>query len=324
SVTNSSGPVLTASPASLSFGSQAVGSASAAKTVTVTNTSTATATLSSVSPAAPFAQTNTCGSSLAAGASCTVSVTFTPTAAGAATGSLSVASNAPGGPLTVALSGTGVSSTTNLALGKPATASSSYETYVASNVTDGNTSSYWESADGAAYPQTISVNLGSVQSIGSVTLDLPPATAWATRTETLSVLGSTNGTSYSQLVGSAGYTFNPSTGNTVTISLPSGTSARYVELSFTGNTGWSAAQLSEFEVFPGGGSTGPAGSPLTASPSSVSFGSQTAGSTSPAQSVTVSNPGSAAVSMTSVGITGPFAEGNNCGTSLAAGGSCTV
>ena len=253
SVTNSSGPVLTASPASLSFGSQAVGSASAAKTVTVTNTGTATATLSSVSAGAPFAQTNTCGSSLAAGASCTVSVTFTPTAAGAATGSLSVASNAPGSPLTVALSGTGVSSTTNLALGKPATASSSYETYVASNVTDGNTSSYWESADGAAYPQTISVNLGSAQSIGSVTLDLPPATAWATRTETLSVLGSANGTSYSQIVGSATYTFNPSTGNTVTISLPSGTSAQYVELSFTANSGWTAAQLSEFEIFPGSG-----------------------------------------------------------------------
>ncbi len=64
-----------------------------------------------------------------------------------------------------------------------------------SNVTDGNTSTYWESADGAAYPQTITVNLGSAQSIGSITLDLPPATAWATRTETLSVLGSTNGTS---------------------------------------------------------------------------------------------------------------------------------
>ena len=115
-----------------------------------------------------------------------------------------------------------------------------------------------------------------MQSIGSVTLDLPPATAWATRTETLSVLGSTNGTTFSQIVGSAGYTFNPRTGNTVTISLPSGTSAQYVELSFTANTGWPAAQLSELEVFPGtgGGGSGP-GSALTASPSSLSFASTT-------------------------------------------------
>jgi hypothetical protein len=89
-----------------------------------------------------------------------------------------------------------------------------------------------------------------VQSIGSVTLDLPPS--WTARTETLSVLGSGNGSTFSQIVGSAAYTFSPSTGNTVSISLPPGTSAGYVELSFTGNTGWSAAQLSEFEVFPAG------------------------------------------------------------------------
>jgi F5/8 type C domain len=142
------------------------------------------------------------------------------------------------------------SSSTNLALGKPATASSYYQDYVPSNATDGNTSTYWESTDGAGYPQTITVNLGSVQSIGSITLDLPPSTAWTTRAETLSVLGSANDTTFSQIVASAAYTFNPSTGNTVRISLPSGTSTQYVQLSFTANTGWDAAQLSEFEIFP--------------------------------------------------------------------------
>ena len=54
---------------------------------------------------------------------------------------------------------------------------------------------------------------------------------------------------------SAGYTFNPSTGNTVSFNLPSGTNDQYLELSFTGNTGWSAAQISEFEIFPGSGSS---------------------------------------------------------------------
>ena len=312
---------LTASPTSLSFGDVASGSTSAAQTVTVSNPGSSAASVSSVSVTGPFSQTNNCGSSIAAGGSCTVSVKFSPTSGGSQTGALSVATSAPGSPLTVALSGTGVTSTTNLALDQPVTASSSYQTYVASNVTDGNASTYWESTDGAGYPQTITVDLGSVQSIGSLTLDLPPSTAWATRTETLSVLGSSNGSTFSQLVGSAGYTFNPSTGNTVTISLPSGTSARYVQLSFTGNTGWCAAQLSEFEVFPGGGSSSPGS--LTASPSSVSFGSTAVGATS-TSTVTVSNPGSAAVSMASVGVTGPFSETNNCGTSLAAGASCTV
>jgi len=292
SVTNSSTPTLTASPSSLSFGSQAVGSSSAAQAVTVTNTGNATATLSSVAAGAPFAQTSTCGSSLAAGASCTVNVTFTPTAGGAAAGSLTVASNASNPSLTVPLSGTGVTSTTNLALNQPVTASSYYQSYVPSNVTDGNTSSYWESTDGAAYPQTITVNLGSVQSLGSLTLDLPPSSAWSTRTQTLSVLGSTNGSSFSQVVASAGYTFNPSTGNTVSISLPSGTSAQYVELSFTGNTGWDAAQLSEFEVFPGSGGAaaeGPYGGTPAAVPGTVYAANYDTGGPGVAYNVTSAN-----------------------------------
>ena len=299
------GPVLSASPASLSFPATLVGSSPATQTVTVTNTGTTAATVSSVAVTGAFSQTNNC-TTLAVNGSCTVTVKFTPTAA-TNTGTLTVNSNANNNPLTVGLSGAGITSTTNIALNKPVTASSDWQSYVPANVTDGNTSSYWESTDGAAYPQTITVDLGSTQSIGSVTLDLPPASAWSTRTETLSVLGSTNGTTFSQLVGSAGYTFNPSTGNTVTISLPSGTSDRYVELSFTGNTGWSAAQLSEFEVFPGGGSSGGPGA-LTASPSSESFGNENVGSTSSSQSVTVTNPGTTAASMSSIGVTGPFSR----------------
>jgi hypothetical protein len=291
--------------------------------VTVTNTGTSAATVSSVAVTGAYSQTNNC-TTIAVNGTCTVTVKFTPTAA-TNTGTLTVNSNANNTPLTVGLSGAGITPTTDLALNQPITASSDYQSYVPANADDGNTSTYWESTDGAGYPQTLTVDLGSTQSIGSVTLDLPPSSAWSTRTETLSVLGSTNDSTFSQLVGSAGYTFNPSTGNTVTISLPSGTSDRYVELSFTGNTGWSAAQLSEFEVFSGGGGgTGPTGTALTASPSSESFGNENVGSTSSSQSVTVTNPGSGAVSMSSIGVTGPFGESNNCGTSLAAGASCTV
>jgi hypothetical protein len=242
---------LTASPASLSFGSQTAGTTSGARSVTVSNPNSTAVPVSQLAVSGPFSQTNSCGASIAANGSCTVSIAFAPAATGSASGSLTVASSAPGSPLTVALSGTGTaSSTTNLALNQPVTASSVFQNYVPSNAVDGNTSTYWESTDGAAYPQTITVNLGSVQAVGSITLDLPPATAWSTRTETLSVLGSANGTTFSQIVAPAGYTFNPSTGNTVTISLPSGTSAQYVQLNFTANTGWDAAQLSEFEVFP--------------------------------------------------------------------------
>ncbi|MBV9382457.1 MAG: discoidin domain-containing protein [Streptosporangiaceae bacterium] len=312
---------LTASPTSLSFGDVNSGSTSAAQSVTVTNPGSSATSVSSISTTGPFSQTSNCGGSIAAGGSCTVQVKFAPTSGGPQTGALSVASSAPGSPLTVALSGTGVTRTTNLALNQPVTASSFLQTYTPQNAVDGNTSTYWESSDGAGYPQWITVDLGSVQSIGSITLDLPPSSAWNTRTETLSVLGSTDSTTFHQIVGSAGYTFNPAAGNTVTISLPSGTSARYVQLNFTGNTGWSAAQLSEFQVFPGGATNGSA---LTASPSSVSFGNVTVGQTSAAQTVTVTNPGSTPASIAQLSVSGPFAQTSTCGTTLGAGASCTV
>jgi F5/8 type C domain/Abnormal spindle-like microcephaly-assoc'd, ASPM-SPD-2-Hydin len=321
---SSPSPTLSASPTSVSFGSQAVGTTSGTQAVTIRNSGSASATVSGVSASNGFSESNSCAT-IAANASCTVNVAFAPTTGGPATGTLTVTSNAADSPTTVALSGTGVSSTTNLALNQPATASSSNGSFGAANAVDGNSGSYWESSDGAAYPQTLTVDLGSAQSVGSVTLDLPPSSAWATRTETLSVLDSSTGSGFSQIVPSTGYTFNPATGNTVSFALPSGTNTRYVQLSFTGNTGWDAAQLSEFEIFPGsGGGSGGGSATLSASPTSLSFGSQTEGTTSAAKPVTISNTGSAAAAISSITAGSGFAETNTCGTSIAPGGSCTA
>jgi hypothetical protein len=97
------------SPATLTFDNQTLQTASTAQPVTLTNAGTAALTISGVSASGDFAQTNTCGSSVAAGASCTIAVTFTPTAAGQRTGTLSIADSAPNSPQTVGLTGTGVS-----------------------------------------------------------------------------------------------------------------------------------------------------------------------------------------------------------------------
>ncbi|GID26880.1 CARDB domain-containing protein [Paractinoplanes brasiliensis] len=135
----------------------------------------------------------------------------------------------------------------NLAQGKTATASGSNGQYGAGNVTDGNASSYWESPNNS-FPQWVQVDLGSAVSIDQVKLKLPPPAEWATRTQTLSVLGSTNNSSWSTLSASAGRTFNPGSGNTVTIDFTAAT-VRYVRVNITANTGWPAGQLSELEVY---------------------------------------------------------------------------
>ncbi|MEU9446814.1 discoidin domain-containing protein [Streptomyces sp. NPDC048304] len=256
------GPVLSAAPANLSFPGTVVGSSAGAKTVTVTNTGTTTATVSSVAATGDFNQTNNC-STIAVGASCTVSVTFKPTAPGSRTGTLTVSSNANNNPLTVGLAGSGIDSSTNVAAGQPASASSSNSPYVASNLTDSDPSSYWEGTNGS-FPQWAQVDLGQSYSIGKVVLKLPPSTAWGARTQTLSLLGSTDGSTFSTIVGSAGYNFDPNTNsNTVTITF-NATTARYVRANITANTGWNAAQLSDFEVFPSGTGSGTVSTDLAA------------------------------------------------------------
>ncbi|MFI6512778.1 CARDB domain-containing protein [Streptosporangium sp. NPDC050855] len=135
----------------------------------------------------------------------------------------------------------------NLAAGKAASASGSNAPYVAGNVNDTNASTYWESPNNA-FPQWVQVDLGATATVNRVVLKLPPATDWATRTQTLSVQGSTNGSSFSTLAASAGRTFNPATGNTVTIDFTAA-GTRYVRLNITANTGWPAGQLSEFEIY---------------------------------------------------------------------------
>ena len=318
----------TLSPTALSFGDEAVGSSTPAQTVTLTNPGATAITIGSIAVSnSAYTQANTCGSTLAAGASCAIAVTFAPSAGGAQNATLAITNSGTSTPIGATLSGTGVTATTNLAAGAAITASSSTSGFPPSNTNDGNASSYWESADGS-FPQWLQADLGSTQAVGSLTLDLPPSTSWATRTETLSVQGSTDGSSWSTLVGSAGYTFNPATGNTVGIPLPSGTSDRYLRLNFTANTGWDAAQLSELEIFPGGSSGGGGGGSttpsLSASASSLTFADQTVGSSSPTQTVSVTNGGGAAAAISSVATTGDFSQTNTCGSSLAPGASCTV
>jgi hypothetical protein len=102
---------ITLSPTSLGFGTVKVG-ANAVLGLTVTNNGTASVTFQSLSASGDYSVAQgTCppsGATLAAGASCRLSVTFAPTAAGARGGTLSLATDATALPLTVALSGNGV------------------------------------------------------------------------------------------------------------------------------------------------------------------------------------------------------------------------
>src|SRR5256884_95592 len=119
---NGTAPGVGLAPTSLGFGNQLLATTSTAMTVTLTNTGTAALTINSFAPSGDFAATSTGASAcptspatLAAGANCTINVTFTPTASGARTGSLSVTDNAGGSPQIMTLSGNGTAPGVGLA-----------------------------------------------------------------------------------------------------------------------------------------------------------------------------------------------------------------
>ena len=104
-------PFVSLSATSLTFADQVVGTTSAPQAVTLYNTGAAALGISSITTREDYAQTNTCGSSVAAGGKCTISVTFTPTTTGPLTGTLTITDNTNGGngsSQVVSLTGTGI------------------------------------------------------------------------------------------------------------------------------------------------------------------------------------------------------------------------
>jgi hypothetical protein len=171
-----------------------------------------------------------------------------------------------GGPTTPPASGT------NVALHKTASGTSSVSPYAPGNATDGDVNTYWES-NSNAWPQSLTVDLGAAYSVNKVAMFLPPAAAWAARTQTVAVATSTDGTTYTGRA-SGGYAFDPGSGNTASATFAAAT-ARYVRLTFTGNTGWPAAQLSELQVLTAGGTTASPTPTATASPTPTATTSPT-------------------------------------------------
>ncbi len=281
---NGSAPV-NLSVTGLSFGTVTVGTTSAAKTVTVTNHQSTSLSFTNVSVSAPFGlASNTCGTSLAAGASCSVGVTFTPASAGAATGTLTFTDSAVGSPQTVSLSGTGSSSNAPVTL---STSSLNFGTVAVSKVSAPST-------------VTLTNRQSTALAISSIGMSGPFA-----------ISSNTCGTSLAAGAACAvAVTFAPTAPGTA-----SGT------LTFADN----AANSPQTVSLSGIGSSSSATGALTLSPSPVTFNGYTIGD-NPSKAVTVTNTSASAVGIAAIALSGDssLTQKNNCGASLAAGGTCTI
>jgi hypothetical protein len=288
-------PVASLSPPTLTFANQAAGSSSAAQSITLNNNGSAALSITSIAITgtnpSDFAQTNNCGSSVAAGASCTISVTFTPAASGSFTAALTLTDNATGSPQSLTLSGTGTSSG---GTAPAASVSPSSLTFASQAV----------GATSAAQTVTLTNTGNAALSISSLALaGANPSDFAQTNNCGTSVAAGANCT--------ISVTFKPSASGTWTASLSIADNAsgspQAVSLSGTGTS-----------------TTGTA----TLSPTSLAFSSQSVDMASEAQTITMTNTSTTTLSITSFAVTGTnagdFVQNNTCGSSLAAGANCTI
>jgi hypothetical protein len=286
-------PAVTLTPTSLTFAATPVGSTTAAQLVTIKNSGTATLNLTSETIAGTNATSfiksaTTCAATLAASASCTVSVEFKPAAAGTLTASLSIADNAAGSPQAVPLTGTGTAPAVTL--------TPTSLTFAATPV-----------------GSTTAAQLVTIKNSGTATLNLTSET-----------IAGTNATSFIKSATTCAATLAASASCTVSVEFkPAAAGTLTASLSITDN----AAGSPQAVTLTGSG-VPPAVPVVSLTPASIAFPAMLVGSTTSAQVVTLKNTGGATLTISSIALGGTnptdFVEFGTCGASLAAEASCSL
>jgi hypothetical protein len=270
----------TLSPSSLTFASEPVGTSSSPQSVTLKNSGTSTLAISSIVASGDFSQTHTCANYLVAGGSCTINVTFKPTASGTMTGALSVSDNAVPSTQTVSLTG---------GSGGPVVSLSPTSLTFAS------------------------------QAVGSSGNSSQSVTLTNTGSATLAITGVSISGNFSQTNTCGSSVAAGASCNISVVFEPTASGTRTGTLTITDNASPTTQTVSLTGT--GVGAGGPA---VSLSPASLTFASQTVGTSSSPQSFTLTNSGTATLTITSIAISGDFSQTNTCGSSVAAGASCSV
>jgi F5/8 type C domain len=130
----------------------------------------------------------------------------------------------------------------NLALTGTVTANSTLSGFPASNANDGNLNTYWQATASTA---TLTLHLAQAGPVARVVLELP--TGWGTRSQTVEVDGSANGSTWTTLATSAVYQFTVGS-NVVPIAVPKATET-YLRLDISANSAQGAPQIDEFQAY---------------------------------------------------------------------------
>jgi hypothetical protein len=279
---------------SLAFGNQNIGTTTAPQSVTLNNTGNETLSITSTGLAGAnpgdFNETTNCGSSLAVGGNCTITVTFTPSAAGSRAASVVITDNASDSPQMITLTGTGVGtapvaglSTNSLPFGSQSVSTTS---------------------------APLSVTLSNT---GNATLDI-----------TSVGFSGANATDFATSANTCGSTLGASGTCTISVTFtPGAAGSRSGTLVVTDNSGGVTGSTQNVSLSGTGTS-----SAVSLSATALTFTNQAVGTTSAAQTVTLTNTGNASLSISGFALTGTnagdFTQNSNCGSSVAGDGHCTI
>ena len=263
-------------PTQFTFSAQGLGTTSTPQVLALRNMGSAVLNTNSITTTGDFGETNTCGGVVAGAAKCYVSVTFSPTARGARTGTLVFTDNAAGSPQTINLAGSGVDPVIDLSPNTLTFPSEPLNTTAPTQTVSMNNSGVDASTITAI---TVSGDFTQTNTCGTT------LAAGATCTITVAFTPTRNGT------------------RTGTLSVVDNSAGTPHTVSLTGTGSGPDASLSA---------------------STLTFSQQPLGTTSGPQVETLTNDGSVSMTIAGIQTTGAFAETNNCGTSLAAGANCAI
>jgi hypothetical protein len=267
-------PVATLSSTAVSFGNWAVGVTSSPKSVKLANGGKAGLKITSISASGDFKQSNNCGASLAAGNTCTITLTFKPSKLGSRTGTLSVKDDAASGTQTASLSGTGVRLSVSL---NPTTLNFRIERI--------HTTSFARSA--------------TLTNLGAVTLAISDISASKGYTHT-----DTCGTSVAAGAScTISVTFSPTTEGSYSGAVTIKDNAGTQQLDLTGIGGFPA---------------------FAAKAKTLSFNKQVVASSSLPKDVKLTNTGTDKLFINAISIKGDFSQTNTCEPYINPGITCTV
>ena len=268
-------PAVAFSPAQLQFASQEVGTQSQPQSVVLHNTGSAPLTISSISPSGDFTETNDCGSSVPAGGSCTITVTFTPQADGTRNGSIQVQDDAAGSPHVISLTGEGTGATAPTATASPSALSFSSQlvgtTSAAQTITltnDGTTAITVSSVVVSGnFGQTNNCTTIAANSSCTISVTFTPA-ASGTRNGTITITDSASNSPQVVSLSGSGLDFRV-TANTTSTTIAAGATATYqltvasvggsftnaIAMACSGAPAHATCSVSPSSVTPGNGST---------------------------------------------------------------------